>query len=347
MTLKEVTDAALAAERASFESTISRLESEKEYINSRLASCTLEIGSLKAELEALNSQLLACVKPIPRGIFTRASLSPQWTSTIQLYWSAVETSPGVYDWTVLDTLLASASAPVRLRPMLGVRAPSWWLTVPYVEPQGGESVLIPNVWLPDYQEAARAFIAALAEHVDNDNRVALVFATAGMTYYAEPFIRGTSSVENRASFLKHGYTMDADAALQTWQLDIMKVFKRTNVGLAYNPWQYITLDGQAGQSVDFMAGVMDHHLNTFGGRSVLQNNSIRSSYITDPPSFYQAFIDRPQAVKQFQCAATSRVGDESATIRWAIDVLGASGIEHSNTLTTQEYSSFDSEMKGA
>jgi hypothetical protein len=77
---------------------------------------------------------------------------------------------------------------------------------------------------------------------------------------------------------------------------------------------------------------------------VLQNNSIRSSYITDTPPFYEAFLARPDTPHQFQCAGPTRVGDEAATIRWGIDELGASGIEHSGTLTPAEYAAFDAEM---
>jgi len=280
---------------------------------------------------------------VPKGVFSRKGVNPRGISTIPVYW-------GDGDFTALDAMIDAAPDVVRVRPFLGVHAPDWAKRlgngpIPYTEPQGGDVVTIPDIWSADYQAAVGEWIVALAAHLDGNDKVGTVFASGAMTYYAEPLIRGTGNKDNRAAFLAAGYTMEADAQAQTWQLDIMQVFKRTNVGLAYNPWQYVMPTGWAGHSQQFMGEVMDHHLSLFGPHAVLQNNSIRSSFITSTPSFYDEFLSRP-GIHQFQCAAAVRVGDEEATIRWAIDSLGASGIEHSGTLSNAQYAAFDAELKG-
>jgi hypothetical protein len=61
---------------------------------------------------------------------------------------------------------------------------------------------------------------------------------------------------------------------------------------------------------------------------------------------YQAFVDRLQAVHQFQCAAAARFGDEEATIRWAHGYLNATGVEHAGKLSEATHAELDALLKG-
>jgi hypothetical protein len=253
-------------------------------------------------------------------------------------WSALEATRDTMDPAPIQELLDGASSRglpgIRLRLMLGKDSPAWAKAlgdgpVPYLETQGGMTGSIPDLWDPVFQEEARELHAWIAAQFDEDPRLLLVFAAGGMTWYAEPLIRGVSSPENRESLVAAGYTIEADKALQQAQLDWMLPFERTPVGLAYNPLSTIRADGTAGSEMEFAGELMDQHIALFGARTVLQNNSIQSSFIASPPPLYELFrarVSEPGS-QQFQPAAAVRIGDPQATARWAIDYLSASALE--------------------
>lgn len=295
-------------------------------------------------------------KPLVRGIFTRQSVAQKGesASTLQVLWRDVDAN----GWGALDALVAKSPVPVRLRPMLGQYAPNsvkalgvgpiaYYKPPEKNAPNSGQWVTVPDLWSSaEVRDRLRGFLDALAARYDPNPKVSVVFATAGMTYYGEPFIRGLfgEGSVNIPLLLEAGYTAEKDADLQRWQLDAMDAFHKTNIGLAYNPWQYINAQGKAVTSISKMAEVMDYHTWLYGERALLQNNSIRSSYVTTTPGLYSEFKAR-DAAKQFQCAGALRVGDEAAAIRWAIDEMGATGIEKSGTLTDAQYAAFDAELK--
>jgi hypothetical protein len=302
-------------------------------------------------------------KSIAGGVFTRdgvpVSAVPVRIATKKIYWNTLEATRDAVTLAPIESVLDTAESRgfdgVRLRFSFGADAPTWAKAIgdgpiDYVEPQGGTMTTIPDVWDPAYQAEVAELMAAVAARYDADPRVLLVFASGAQTYYSEPFIRGITEQRNRTNLLAAGYTKALDQAAQKWQLDIMRVFHETPVGLAYNPWQYVNPDGSGGGSVAFMAEVMDYHLSLFGDRTVLQNNSIRSSYISDPPPMYAEFLSRLDApgTTQYQVAGALRIGDADATMRWAIDYLQASGVELVNGYpeyyTDAELTTYDSAL---
>jgi hypothetical protein len=281
-------------------------------------------------------------KSLAKGIFTRSGIPPAGTpvrvATVPVSWSVLEANRDQMTLDPIESALDTAQSRdldgVRLRVFAGRHAPAWAKDIGdgpigYVEPQNGQTGAIPDVWDPAYQAEVAELFAAICGSYDADPRLRLLFASGAMTWYAEPFIRGIASPENRQALLAAGYTKEADAAAQRWQLDIMAPCTQTPIGLAYNPWQFVNADGTGGSSVAFMAEVMDHHIASFGERTVLQNNSIRSSFIGSPPPMYAEFRARLLApgTTQYQTAAAVRIGDAAATMDWAIDYLQASGVE--------------------
>jgi hypothetical protein len=303
-------------------------------------------------------------KPITRGVFTRDSMpsagTPVHAATDKIYWNQLEATRDVITLgpieNALDTAESRGLTGVRLRIMPGAFAPDWAKAlgtgpIPYVEPQSDIPATVPCVWCAEYRAEVQELFNAIAARYDSDARVLAVFATGGATYYGEPFIRGFSEPANRQAFLAAGYTQALDKAVQKWQLDIMQVFQQTPVGLAYNPWQFIRDDGGFGSSVPYAAEVMDHHLALFGERTILQNNSIRSSYISDPPALYDEFLARLSApgTTQYQAAGASHIGDADLTMNWAIDYLKASGVElvngYTDFHTEAELTDYDTALK--
>jgi len=301
-------------------------------------------------------------KSIPTGLSTSGFSWPFYTTeydvaTLNVYWDQIEPTQGQKTIEpVMSTLDAAQEAgvlSVRIRPFLGARAPTWAKAlgdgpIDYIHPASGSAELVPDIWSPEYQAAVESLVSFLAEHLDADPRVRLVFATGGMLQFGEPFIRGTAAPENRAAFLAAGYTKAADAAVQKWQLDAMGVFQFTPIGLAYNPWQFVNADGTAGSSVAYMAEVMDYHSALYAERAVLTNHSIRESFVFSTPSFYAEFRSRPDVAHQFQTAARERIGDLRSTLDWGIDYLGASVIETYagawNELTPEEIQAYDERL---
>jgi len=288
-------------------------------------------------------------KPIAQGVFTRDNFPPAGSPiriiTKKIYWDTLEATRDIVTLAPIESVLDTAESRgfdgVRLRFSFGADAPQWAKTIgegpiDYLEAQSDTLTTIPDIWDPAYQAEVEELMVAVAAAYDADPRVLLVFASGAQTYYSEPFMRGISAQQNRTNILAAGYTKALDQAAQTWQLDIMRVFRRTPVGLAYNPWQFINPDGSAGISVAYTAQVMDYHLSLFGDRTVLQNNSIRSSYIADPPPIYAEFLTRldEPGTTQYQAAGATRIGDADATMDWAIDYLKASGVELVNGYTT-------------
>ena len=295
----------------------------------------------------------------PQGIFTRGGIAPAGApisaSSINIRWSDVQpVKDGPYDWSGLDAAIATSWArgfPVRLRPMLGAEAPAWAMNLgsgplQFYEVVNNTTDPIPDLWDPTYQAYAQKFIQALAAHISGDHRVRLVFASAAMAKYAEPLVRGVKS--NCAEFMRGGYTVAKDMALEKWQLDIMSGFTQ-QIGMAYNPLLQCHLDGTAFQSQAAMGEIMDHQLSLYGPNTVLQNNELGrldKQTGTIRPAWYDEFTKRMgEAVIQFQCAAPARLTDEAAAIKWAHDTFGATGVEWAPTLTDAQYAALDTLLK--
>jgi hypothetical protein len=306
------------------------------------------------------------MKPIPKGVLTRDGLPPAGSrirvATINVRWFQIEPTRDSMIAAPIESVLGAAEEHglegVRLRVMLGSSSPDWAKQiangpVTYEHIHGGvQLVSIPDIWSPEWQTEAAELFAWIASRYDADPRLRLIFATGGMTLYGEPFQRAfAGSALNRANLPAAGYSDSSDAALQKSQLDWMRPFVRTPVGLAYNPWQYLGRDGEPRSSSSFMAEVMDYHLALFGERTVLQNNSIRSSFIGSVPPYYAEFLRRLGAPgsTQYQAAAAVRIGDARATIEWAIEYLCADGLElpdgYADVLTTAQLADYDVRLK--
>lgn len=296
-------------------------------------------------------------KALARGMFTRNGPSKNEgikVCTLQVWWSDCEASAGVFNFSKIRAAVESAKAAgyraVRLRPMHGVNAPEWLKDLVgkavYYEPHDKKSATLARLWDPTYQAYAERFDHRLALEFDDDPFVTTVFVSGGMTYYAESCIRGGSDPSTRATLVGLGYTYAADQALLHAQVDWMRGWRKTWVAMSFNPLQRV--DGASwtqAQAQAGMAELMDYLLAVFPDRAVLQNNSIREDYIAkSPKAFYDEFRKRSGVPHQFQVAQVALLGDEAKTIRWAIDSLGASGIEFGTTLSATQYAAFDAEM---
>lgn len=337
------------------------LEIQLSQARQQASSDADRIAELQSQLADCRAQSVPPAKPIVAGIFSRNSVPPRTdapisAATVQIYWNELEQPDGTLDFTPLLEHLNDADAkgwPVRVRPMLGRYAPDRVKRLAggplsVFDPQGGQTFSCSVPWAPAVLDEGEKFLRALGALVDGDPRVCAVYTTLAMTVWGEPCLRQLSNPDNRQRYLALGYSASADLAAQLRAIEVMRAFSRTPVGLAFNPYQY--LDDSGALQDRTPTDLMDALIDVAGGRTILANNSIRTKTGWPKPDYqalYDAIRARPQAAHQFQCAGVKEIGDEAATIRWAIDTLGANGIEWTGTLTDAQYAAFDTELKEA
>ena len=271
--------------------------------------------------------------------------------------------------TLIDGLLA-AGTKFRLRLLTGAgravsepQCPSWllagagtWLAV---NPQSGFSANCPKWWTTFYKDAYADLHTKLAALWDGDIKV--VFSTGGMTIFAEPCIKGLSSSQNRTNLNNAGYTIALDKAANTSFANSMTAWGQTNVGYAYNPYQFLNTTNLTFYSDEaYSRSLMETYRSLLGARHIIQNNSIRSSYIDNPggtrpytslaySGLYTDIVAMGPPVS-FQTATLDRVGDLNKTLLWAIDMAAHAaelpgGFETATTLTEAQRIARDADLK--
>ena len=169
------------------------------------------------------------LKPRLAGLVDRQGVPPVSHRTavrcvvITDNWSAIEPTPGVYDWSRLDAQIAAAKAAgsegVHLRIYGGVQAPQWLITreggVTLTDGQDGRIYTTLRWWTPGAASAATALDAAAAARYDPDPYVRGTFLwPRGSEFSCEVTIRQAGSLVNRSAYIDAGYS-DVQDALDT------------------------------------------------------------------------------------------------------------------------------------
>jgi hypothetical protein len=256
---------------------------------------------------------------------------------VKVDWRVLQPAPDTFRFAAIDDAIARAKAAgdtLRLKIFAGRSAPDWvklrFGTVTVHDPIDGITAAVPRWWIPRYMEVYARLQRRLADRYDLSPVIRTVTVSGAMTVYAEPFIRGMASQETRANLLATGYSPEKDRQAILASIEAQSAWERTRQVLAFNPWQFVEPDGSFGSDVSFTNRVMEVFRAAFGRRAVLQNNSIRSSWITDHMPFgyasmYQHMRDMGGLIS-YQTARTARVGDLPTVLAWAID-QGAHGVE--------------------
>lgn len=251
-------------------------------------------------------------------------------------WASLQpTRLGPIDEDVIGDLIAAGDS-FRARIFVGPDAPSWLKSeVGTVSTYTAQDLSIPpqNVvryWEPavlTYYEDFMTKLAALYDGV-----IPLIFEAMCMAVYAEPCLKQFNNATNRSVWAAAGYTNAKDLTAFNAALDIMaSVWHQTRVGIAYNGYQLLSSSGGVSTSLAQTRALMERHRQLFGERAVIQNNSIRSSYIANPGALYDHMLEMGPPLS-FQTARPSAVGDLPATVQWAVD-MGAHAVELPNSFT--------------
>jgi hypothetical protein len=302
-------------------------------------------------------------KRLASGLMTHGNTG-DWPSIVDarvptVEWRVLQPAPDRFRYAPIDDLIANARAAgdtLRLRVMAGRFAPDWvkrrFGTVEVRDPIDGISASVPRWWVADYMNVYRRFQAKLAARYDGNGTIRSVTVSGAMTVYAEPFIRGMSSPFTRTSLLAAGYSAKKDRRAIRESLDAQEPWQGTRQILAFNAWQFVRQDGTFGIDTRFPNRIMDRFRSMFGRRAILQNNSIRASWIQDGmPSVIAPIYRHMKALGgplSYQTARTARVGDLATVLAWCIR-QGAHGVEihrgASDQITTAQAKNFDTKLE--
>jgi hypothetical protein len=312
---------------------------------------------------ALVSPLAACT-PLPRPKRLASGLmsvgnTDEWPNIIDVWvpnveWRDIQPERDRFRFAQIDEMIARARASgdsLRLRLLAGRYAPGWvkrrFGTVVVQHPTDEITAVVPRWWVPGYMDVYERLQSRLAARYDRNVTVRSVTVSGAMTVWAEPFIRGISSALTRSNLRRAGYTPAKDRRAILASIDAQKPWERTRQVLAVNPWQFVRSDGYFGFDVGFTNYAMDRFRGTFGDRAILQNNSIRASWIGNMPARYGAMYRHMRALGRpisFQTARLDRAGDLRPVLAWCL-AQGAHGVElprgAADLLTAAEASSYD------
>lgn len=246
----------------------------------------------------------AVLKAPCRGLMTRSGplqMAPYDfvdSAVLQLNWSDIEPSDDAFDWSMIDSFLATARTrgiAVRLRVLAGVHAPNFVKRLGHapmndatnnIDCSASGGIAIYNrfdmvggcssfFWMTPVLDQYRDLMNAISARYDNDAALREVVDSACMTTYAEPFFRAHVDSGSNQRLFTAGLDTTSDHACHTRALaDMDAAFHRTRISVAINAWDII--DGNAPDyfhtswrdTYDFVTA----QRTRLGGKLVLQNN---------------------------------------------------------------------------
>ncbi|WP_322937190.1 hypothetical protein [Nocardioides bizhenqiangii] len=169
------------------------------------------------------------------------------SASMKLQWNAIETRPGVFDFSAVDRALdAHPQVRFRLRFKAGIHAPQW-----VKEDAGGCVLITPDsanggsgcaarFWRRSYRRDYLALMKAVAARYERDWQVVEIPNSACTTIYAEPFILGADDA-SLDRLWRAGYTKRKHGrCVRRTTGQMIRLFPRTRVSLAgHSRWQYI------------------------------------------------------------------------------------------------------------
>jgi hypothetical protein len=266
-------------------------------------------------------------KPILRGLVTQG---PGTTSTppandfeelnahpgvysaavIQLYWSQLEPSQGVFDDTSLTTALAGLAAynakypstPVvgKLRIFMGLGTPAWVISATgpvTLTDSSGDSITVGEFWTPAYDTLWQALQQHLASEYDNSPIIAEVAITSCSSLTGEPFILPQTKTAI-AALHQAGYTDALGMACLTNAPNDFAAWKNTPLDYTFNSFTQ-TDTGYGVSNTAFPVQEMQTFRTALGTRGVVANHGLQP----EPPS------NASPIYTEFQALYTAAVAD--------------------------------------
>lgn len=231
---------------------ITELKDEAATSAATIADVTRQLADCQAGTDdspaagALKSPAgLVCVDPAQLRNVTKYGVNHY---VLEVAWSSVESSRGVYDWSLIDNALTKyGDACMTLRIQAGGTAPAWLKAatgaVSVFNPPSGKTVDVCHWWEALALDSWQHMIAAAGARYDADPRVVLVSADEPMTVFSEPFIMGDGP-SGAALFAAGCNKATHAAAIKRCVADTIAAFPTTRAELAiHSAWQVCTATG--------------------------------------------------------------------------------------------------------
>jgi hypothetical protein len=167
-------------------------------------------------------------------------------------WADIEVSPGVFDWSPIDNVIASTKAKnpntkFRIRLYSGKQAPAWLNNISgsciNITPDSanGGAGCVPRFWTKAYIDRYALFIDAFSAKYESDSSVVDVINSACSTIFAESFILGSDAASDdllwQAGLTEAGHR----ECLNRTTEKIIQAFPTTRVTIAgHSKWQIVS-----------------------------------------------------------------------------------------------------------
>jgi hypothetical protein len=220
---------------------------------------------------------------------------------------------------------------VKIRLLTGIDSPAWVKQLDggpvsvysAADHTGGT---IGRFWTADFGRAYSDLWTRLAAKYDSIPEIREITASRCMTVFAETFLRDTSDPTTVANLLAAGFSVSADQSCIQQEIAVGTTWKRTRVGVAFNPYQEVLTGGAVRVDEAFTLSMMQFCRTTLAAQCVLENNSIRFPPLDNAYTDMYASMQSLGAPISFQTATATRIGDLSQTLAWAV-TEGADAVE--------------------
>jgi hypothetical protein len=237
--------------------------------------------------------------------------------------------------------------PVRVRPMFGRYSPQFAFDatqggVAIIDPATSKSVPCIRWWDARVQPLMADLIDKLADEYDGE--IGTIFnGIPAAAAQAEPLLRYTHSATNRQALVAAGYTAELDRQSYEASFQMMAAFKRSNIAMSFDPWQYVKPDGTFGSDAQYPVALMDRMAALYGPRAVWQVNSAKSVPLKPYAPIYAKMKG---SVSSYM--TTPRPGSFKLTLDWAV-AQGAILVElqqgYATELTAAQCAAYDDALK--
>ncbi len=221
-------------------------------------------------------------------------------AVIQLYWSQLEPSEGVFDDSSLTSALAKLAAynaqypatPVvgKLRIFMGLGTPAWVATATgpvTLTDSSGKSATIGEFWTAAYASLWQALQQHLASEYDSNPMIGEVAITSCSSLTGEPFILPHSQAEI-AVLHQAGYTDAAGMACLTNAPADFAAWKNTPLDYTFNSFTE-TDSGVGVSNTSFPLQEMAIFRAALGTRGVVANHGLQPTLTPDAVPIYAEF----------------------------------------------------------
>lgn len=256
----------------------------------------------KPVLKGLVTQGPGAIHVTPTNTFAELNAHPGVYSAavIQLFWSQLEPSQGVFDDSALVSALASLTAyntahpatPVvgKLRIFMGVGTPQWVISATGAVTLSDSfgSATVGEWWTPQFDTYWQALQNHLASEYDTNPMIGEVAITSCSSLTGEPFIVPQNPTDI-ATLHAAGYTDALQQACISNAPNDYAAWKTTPIDFTFN--QIADTDtGNQGINTTFPIQVMDSFRAALGTRGVVANHGLNDPIATGAVPVYDNFV---------------------------------------------------------